>query len=91
MRRGHGYWSVLLALISLCIASFATQAAILDTVFTEDWESGQGDWEVSNGIWQVGTPTSGPSNCHQGIGCTATNLSGNYPNNTDSRISRPTL
>ena len=54
MRRGHGFWSVALFTILSYTASFGAHAGILETVFTEDWESGQGDWDVSNGVWEIG-------------------------------------
>lgn len=51
---------LLLALLTVLCGS---RAEVLETIFAEDWESGQGDWDVSNGVWEVGTPTSGPSSC----------------------------
>jgi len=54
--------------------------------FTGDFESGWGDWYADNGIWDIGTPTAGPESCHGGSKCAATNLSGNYEVDTDSRL-----
>ena len=58
---------------------------------TEDFEPGWGDWSTDNGVWQVGTPTAGPEYCHSGVNCAGTNLDGNYPNNTDSRLISPSI
>ena len=94
MRRQHGFWGAILFSISFFVASFGTQAAILETVYTENWESGLGDWDVSNGVWEVGTPTSGPGSCNTVFGgtvCAGTVLSGNYPVNTDSRLITPSF
>ena len=63
MQRVHGFWSVILFSISFFVASVGAQAAILETVFTENWEGGLGDWDVSNGVWEVGTPGAGPGDC----------------------------
>jgi hypothetical protein len=94
MRREHGFWGIVLFSVSLYTASFGAQAAILETVFTENWEGGQCDWDVSNGVWEIGTPTAGPSSCNTvsgGTQCAGTVLGGNYPVNTDSRLITPSF
>ncbi len=52
--------------------------------FAENWEGGQGLWSVTNGVWQVGG-----YNTVEGSNCAATNLSGNYPQYTNSRLVSP--
>lgn len=59
-----------------------------DVVFQEDFEASQGDWQIDNGVWQVGTPTQGTP--HSGQTCVKTNLSGSYPDYTDSLLISPT-
>ncbi len=83
-----------LGILILCIffLSFSTASArVIETIFSEDWESGQGDWDISNGLWQVGTPTAGPADAHGGSQCAGTLLDGNYPNYTDSRLISPSI
>ena len=61
----------------------------LTQIWAEDWE---GDWtnywHASQGVWQVGAPTSGPGSALNSQNCLATNLSGNYPSNTNTRFIR---
>jgi len=58
---------------------------------TWDFECGWDDWYADRGLWQVGTPTYGPSTCYSGTQCVGTNLSGNYPDHTDSKLISPTI
>ena len=53
-------------------------------LFSGNFESGWDGWSAQNGVWQVGTPTIGPSNCHDGSKCAGTVLDSNYPPYTDS-------
>jgi len=61
----------------------------------EGFESDVDDWAVDFGTWEIGTPIFGPSKnsegyrTHTGAKCAATILSGNYPNNVDSRLISP--
>jgi hypothetical protein len=55
------------------------------------FESNWGDWSASNGVWQIGIPTSGPDGAYEGEGVAGTNLSGDYPAYTDSRLIGPTI
>ena len=55
-------------------------------IYGVDWESGIGNWFADNGVWQVGTPTAGPTACNTGTQCAGTNLAGDYPVDTDSRL-----
>jgi hypothetical protein len=52
----------------------------------DGFENGEGDWSVERGSWEIGIPTSGPYSSHTGLKCAATNLSGNYDDNVDSRL-----
>jgi bacillopeptidase F (M6 metalloprotease family) len=63
----------------------------LGSIFYENFESGWGNWYASNGVWEVGTPTAGPTSCHNGTQCAGTNLAGNYPVGTDSNLISPSI
>ena len=45
-------------------------------------------WYAENGIWEIGTPTTGASP-YSGKFCAGTALTGDYPDNTDSRLVSP--
>ncbi len=91
--------SVLFAgVVLLATVAAATAATAVTTVTTvpttsdhhtihwsEDWESGAGLWNASNGVWEVGTPLHGTTEC-MGNQCAGTNLDGNYPYGTYSRL-----
>ena len=64
---------------------------ITNVVYSEDFEAGQGNWFTDNGVWQVGTPTYGTSTCSSGDSCAGTELAGNYPAFTDSRLISPII
>ncbi len=55
----------------------------------EDFESGWGDWSTDSGIWQIGVPSSGGT--RSGTNVAATNLTGVYPANSDSRLISPPI
>ncbi|MCP3873649.1 MAG: hypothetical protein GY699_10905 [Desulfobacteraceae bacterium] len=59
---------------------------LITPTFTGDFESGQGHWSADRGVWQIGTPTSGPGACYDGVNCAGTVLEGNYPGHADSRL-----
>jgi bacillopeptidase F (M6 metalloprotease family) len=56
-----------------------------------DFECGWDDWSADRGVWEIGMPTAGPANSYSGQQCAGTVLSGNYPDNTDSRLISPTF
>ena len=61
----------------------------VSTLWSEGWEGDWViDWHVDAGTWEVGTPTSGPSACHEGSNCAATVLGGNYAEGVDTRLIR---
>ena len=64
--------------------------AIESTVFEEGFEAGGASWSAS-GSWAVGSPTSGPYNGHNSANCAATNLSGNYSNYANDRLTSPSI
>ena len=53
----------------------------------EGFESGWGDRYAENGVWEVGAPSSGGS--VSGTKIAAAGLSGDYPDQTDSRLIGP--
>jgi hypothetical protein len=86
-------YPILLVLIS-CLVPLAGVAIGLPvatvsdhhTVYwSEDWESGAGLWSASNGVWEVGAPAAGTTEC-LGSQCAGTDLDGNYPYGTYSRL-----
>lgn len=43
-------------------------------------------WSIT---WQWGQPTSGPNSAYSGVNCWGTNLTGNYENNCDYKLTMP--
>ena len=81
-----------IVILGIFFLSFSTASAmVIETIFSEGWEYGQGDWDISHGVWQIGTPTSGPGSAHGGEQCAGTVLDGIYPNYTDSRLISPSI
>ncbi len=60
-----------------------------DVVYQYDFEYGWNGWWANNGVWDVGTPTAGPPECHSPTDCAATNLSGNYPDGSNTSLISP--
>jgi hypothetical protein len=58
-------------------------------LFEESFEAGWGNWYADSGVWEIGIPTFGPSTAHEGTAVAGTNLAGNYPDTTDSRLISP--
>ena len=56
------------------------------TVWFDDFELGWGNWNADNGVWSVGAPSSGPAGSWSGMNVAGTNLLGNHPGDTDSRL-----
>ncbi len=75
-------------LLCLC-PSILSQAP--DTLFFEDWESGQGIWFADNGVWEWGTPTNGPGSAYSGQFLMGSNLAANYPPNANTRLISPSI
>jgi hypothetical protein len=65
--------------------------SVLGVPYYENFESGWDGWSADRGVWQVGTPTAGPTSCHNGTQCAGTNLDGNYPPDTDSSLISPSI
>lgn len=62
-----------------------------DTLFFENWESGQGIWFADNGVWEWGIPTIGPDSAYSGQYLMGTILNGNYPPNANTRLISPSI
>ena len=80
-------------IFSLTITLIILMAGIetIAQAWTEDFESNwTSRWYVSNGTWDVGTPdyVNGPSESHGGVSCAATNLTGDYPDDIETRLIR---
>lgn len=80
--------TVLLSTTVLSTAALLIDAAGYE-VLHQDWESGIGNWYVTNGVWEVGAPMSGPWGGHNSINCAATDLDGNYPGGSNTRLVSP--
>lgn len=84
--------AVLAAGVETCRASvFVAERC---ATFPGDFEAGMAPWSADNGVWEAGSPTTIPpagSTCHEGLSCAGTNLSGNYPEATDTRLLSPRL
>ncbi|MBI5115223.1 choice-of-anchor J domain-containing protein [Candidatus Poribacteria bacterium] len=81
----------LLAFVLAGALPSTANAAVVSTVFVEDFESGWNGWHADNGVWEVGSPSYCVSSAHSGTNCAATVLNGNYPSDTDSRLISPTI
>ncbi len=66
-------------------------AVTSEGVVFQDFEDGWGFWYAENGMWDIGEPNAGPSAAHNGTQCAGTNLDGNYPLATQSRLISPYL
>jgi hypothetical protein len=64
--------------------------------WSENFDDGNGNtrWYADNGVWQIGSPTIGPATnslgyrTHSGQYCGTTGLTGDYPQNANSRLIR---
>ena len=93
-RHAHRCWTLPLVLALLFCAIAPPVHAVGyggEIIWSEDFESGWGDWYTDAGVWEVGKPTSGPGKAHSGQAVAATDLSANYPADTDSRLVSPVL
>ena len=83
---------VLAFLLPALFLSFQpARAGIVYEFGFDDLEDPWGYWHADNGVWDVGEPTSGPESPHSDPYCAATNLGGNYPRYTDSRLISPNI
>ena len=64
--------------------SNSAKSQTIDTLWTEDWDSGESDWHVTYGTWEIDPATSGPDSSFSAPNCAATILDGNYQNYVDS-------
>ncbi|GAA0367493.1 S8 family serine peptidase [Bacillus horti] len=68
-------------------------APYITLVYSTDFEENDGGFTTggTNNSWAWGVPTSGPNEAASGERLWATNLSGNYPNSSNSYIESPTI
>ncbi len=61
--------------------------------YVQDFESATTGWEHggTNDPWEIGEPTSGPGSAHSGVNVAATNLSGRYPDASESYLLMPPI
>ncbi|HWI51575.1 MAG TPA: S8 family serine peptidase, partial [Symbiobacteriaceae bacterium] len=61
--------------------------------YSMDFEGSTAGWTHggTNDVWQIGVPTSGPGAAHSGTKVAATNLSGNYPEGSESYLMSPPI
>jgi hypothetical protein len=66
-----------------------------DITTLEDFEISNGGYSVDpasvNSTWAWGSPTSGPGNANSGVNSWATNLAGNYLDNSDDYLVSPII
>ncbi len=62
-------------------------------IFDDDFEGPNQGWTHggNNDSWEMGTPSVGPSQCHSGVFCWGTNLSGNYLNDSNMWLMTPPI
>ena len=65
----------------------------MEVIYFEDFESGAAGWTHGGeqDQWQLGSPQSGPNSAYSGNSCWATNLSGNYENDSDCWLLSPVI
>ena len=70
-------FSILVVYSTFCIPLYAQT----DVLWEETWEDSlqaSADWGTSAGLWEWGTPSNGPSGCHEGARCAGTLIHRNY-------------
>jgi len=80
---------LIIATIFLNFLFFLSYGQTEEIIFVEDFESGWGSWWADNGLWEVGVPIVGPTIAHSGTNCVGTDLDGNYPSNSNTRLISP--
>lgn len=68
-----------------------SDSAVDSTLFSEDFEDGEGDWFPSAGVWQIGAPAVGPDTAYSGTSVAGTVLGGHYPAAAESRLTSPAI
>jgi hypothetical protein len=66
------------------------------SIFSDDFESGQGDWTFgSDGaagtVWELGVPTNGPGVANSLVNCFGTNLTSDYAIDADVWLRSPAI
>lgn len=76
---------------TLNFADNISRSANGEIIFFEDFESGWGDWFTDHGVWEIGIPSFGPEQAYQETSVAGTDLSNNYPSQTDSHLISPII
>ncbi|HYF94394.1 MAG TPA: S8 family serine peptidase [Symbiobacteriaceae bacterium] len=65
----------------------------LQPPYSMDFEGAATGWTHggTNDVWEIGEPTSGPGAAHSGAKVAATNLSGSYPDGSESYLISPPI
>lgn len=61
-----------------------------DVVYEGGFETDTSGW-TTEGVWAIGVPSSGPGSGFESSNAGATNLSGEYSNNSDDRLISPSI
>ncbi len=69
----------------------STGPVVVEAIYQEDFEEGDGGFSATGPDWEWGIPTSGPLEAHSGYKVWATVLDGEYSNNSDSRLETPPI
>ena len=63
-----------------------------DTIFSEDWEWGQGTWNIDvNSCWQIGATSGDSPDVYRGLNCAGTILGGYYPESSGGYLRKNDL
>ena len=75
------------------LAYRGVNAAPVETLYSEDFESGPAGWTHggTQDEWELGTPVFGPASAHSGANCWGTSLGGPYSNNDDCWLKSPPI
>lgn len=86
---------VLLLLLSpfFCITPVGADTGSRSTVYSTDFESGEGNWTHGGSAddWELGEPTVSPGYCHSGDNCWGTDLDSDYDSDSNSFLMSPTI
>jgi len=75
-----------------CLFGLGSAYGQTTIVWSEDFENGWGSWYADGGVWDVGAVIVGPDTIlPPGENVAGTNLSDNYPPNTNSRLISPEI
>ncbi len=72
------------------VSGVAKSAQPSSIVYEEGFEGDVSGW-TGEGVWAIGEPTSGPGGGFESPSAGATNLEGDYPNDSDARLISPSI